>query len=270
MTVKVALAVAEAALKKNGITDPRLDCMILMELVIRERREYIMAHSDRELTKHELMAFQALVRGRGQRKPLVHLTGKREFYGLELDITPDVLTPRVETEKMAEWAIKYAPKGSNLLDMGTGSGALAIAIAKHRPDLKVLASEVSPAALRVAKRNATKQAVNIKFIHSDLWQGISGTFATVVTNLPYLEDDADLMPEVQKEPQVALFGGKDGLDLYRRFLKDLPKHLESGGYLFTESDPWQHEALIKEASKYKLKMIEQDYFILGFNNEKAV
>lgn len=263
MTVKVALTVAEAALKKNGIDNPRLDCLIMMELVIRERREYIMAHYDRELTKQELMAFQALVRGRGSRKPLVHITGKREFYGLELQITPDVLTPRVETEKMAEWAIKYAPRGSNLLDMGTGSGALAIAIAKNRSDLHVFASEVSPAALEVARHNSTKQAVNIKFIQSDLWQGITERFQTVVTNLPYLEDGAELMPEVQKEPAVALFGGKDGLGLYRRFLKDLPDHLEPGSYLFTESDPWQHEALIKEAKKYGLKLIEQDYFILG-------
>jgi release factor glutamine methyltransferase len=268
LTVKTALAAAEASLKKAGIDQPRTDCLALMELVTKERREYLLAHYERELTEQEFTAFTTLVRGRASRQPLVHLTGKREFYGIELEVTPDVLTPRVETEPMAEWAIKYAPSDSKLLDMGTGSGALAVAIKRNRPDLTVVASDISSAALVVARRNAKRSNLDIKFVQSDLWQNLDGLFATIVINLPYLETGADLTPEVQKEPPVALFGGSDGLDLYRQFFAELPAHLQPGGYVFTESDPWQQPALIKEAARLGLKVIEQDYFILGFKQAK--
>ena len=107
-------------------------------------------------------------------------------------------------------------------------------------------------------------SVQVDFVVSDLWSKVSGRFESVVTNLPYLQDSADLMPEVRREPAVALFGGPDGLDLYRRFLSHIKDHLVPGGRLFTECDPWQHDALIKEAANYGLYPIEQGYFILGF------
>jgi release factor glutamine methyltransferase len=205
-----------------------------------------------------------LIIRRANREPLVHITGTREFYGLDMEITPDVLTPRVETEQMVEWAIKYAPKDSRLIDIGTGSGAIAIAIAKHRPDLHITATDISERELAVARRNATQHNTKIDLIEADLWDKVDGKFDTIVTNLPYLSDDADLMPEVKREPAVALFGGPDGLDLYRRFLAALPDHLSPGGYLFTECDPWQHEALTAEAAKHGLEPVEAGYFILGF------
>ncbi len=302
MTVGDWIKQAEERLKAAGTSSVRLDAELILAHVLGQNRTWITTHSDEELeTKIQTAANELLAR-RANREPLVHLTGVREFYGLEFKITPDVLTPRVETEQMAEWAIKYAPKDSKLIDIGTGSGAIAIAIATHRTDLAITATEVNDEALAVAQDNAKRHKTPIEFIKSDLWAGLkpaqldavqdegahrkgsvqNGTqsaehspqrrnasaarvaFATIVTNLPYLQDDADLMPEVRREPAVALFGGPDGLDLYRRFLKDLPKYLEPGGYLFTECDPWQHEALITEAAKVGLKPIEQSYFILGF------
>ena len=106
----------------------------------------------------------------------------------------------------------------------------------------------------------------MRIIQSDLWEGVTGTFDLIVTNLPYLRDDShvDLMEEVKYEPDIALFGGEDGLDLYRRFLAEVPSFLKPGGFLFTECDPWQHDDLIDEAAKYGLRVIEQGYFILGF------
>ena len=171
-----------------------------------------------------------------------------------MEVTPDVLTPRVETEQMVEWAVKYAPQGGRLLDVGTGSGAIAIAIAVHRPDLHITATDLSTKELAVARRNAKRHGVTITFVESDLWSAFdqAAQFDVVVTNLPYLQDDADLMPEVKREPAVALFGGPDGLGLYRRFLTGLPNHLKPGGYLFTECDPWQHADLITEAQKSSL------------------
>jgi release factor glutamine methyltransferase len=153
------------------------------------------------------------------------------------------------------------------MDIGTGSGAIAIAIAKNRPDLTISATEISPAALDVARRNAESHGVTIKLIESDLWDAVPTAYDTVVTNLPYLRSDADLMAEVKHEPSVALFGGPDGLDLYRRFMTDLSSHLSPRGYLFTESDPWQHEPLTGLAITHGLSPVEQGYFVLGFQKD---
>lgn len=267
-TIREGLTAATAFLTGRGIGSARLDTELLMAHALRRDRAWVLAHDDEPLTPYQQADFEAFVSRRSEHVPLVHLTGTREFYGLDLEVTPDVLTPRVETEQMVEWAVKYAPPGSRLVDIGTGSGAIAIAIAHHRPDLAVTATDLSAKELAVARRNAHRHAPGITFLESDLWSAFSAQpsshFDVVVTNLPYLEDDADLMPEVRREPAVALFGGPDGLGLYRRFLAGLPAHLKPGGYLFTECDPWQHESLISEAAKYHLTPIEQGYFILGF------
>jgi release factor glutamine methyltransferase len=264
MTVKEALAEAYGQLEAGKVSSSRIDAQLLLAYVLEKDRAWLVAHDNESLDQEDLDAFSSLVAKRSKHTPVVHLTGKREFYGLEFEITPDVLTPRVETEQMVEWAIKYAPQNSKLIDIGTGSGAIALAIKKHRPDLEVWATDVSDKELNVAKRNAKKLKLNIKLIQSDLFASIQDSFSTVVTNLPYLRDDADLMPEVQKEPAVALFGGEDGLELYRKFLQQLPSHLEKNGYLFTECDTWQQADLIKAAGKINLKLIEEDRFILGF------
>ena len=264
MSIESALLAATARLREAHIASARLDAELLLAHVTNHPREWILAHSNDELESDRQTDFDDLINRRVNRQPLVHLTGHRDFYGLEFTITPDVLTPRVETEQIVDWAVKYALPNSKLIDIGTGSGAIAVAIKHHRPDLTVTGTEVSIAALEVARANAATLQTDVTFVESDLWNSVEGTFKTVVTNLPYLRDDADLMPEVTKEPAVALFGGVDGLDLYRRFLQDLPDHLETGGYLFTECDPWQHADLIAEAAKYGLKPVEQGYFILGF------
>jgi release factor glutamine methyltransferase len=266
-TIASWLAEAREQLTGSGISSSTLDAELILGHVLNKPRAWILAHDTDELTANHSESANTLIARRASREPLVHLTGTREFYGLDLNITPNVLTPRIETEQMVEWAIKYAAPDSHLIDIGTGSGAIAVAIAKHRPDLRVTGTDISELELAVARHNADKQAVTIDLVISDLWSRISGSFDMVVTNLPYLTDDADLMPEVKREPAVALFGGPDGLELYRRFLTGLGDHLTPGGYLFTECDPWQHEALIAEAKRYNLSPIEQGYFILGFQLE---
>lgn len=265
MTVAEQLKTAIAQLQAAGITSAQLDAELLMALVLKTDRTWVKTHGEKTLSQAQIEAYEGLTARRAGREPLVHLTGTREFYGLDFMITPDVLTPRVETEKMVEFAAKYTAKNGSVIDIGTGSGAIAVALAKQRPDLQITATEVSQDALKVAQHNVATHKVTVKLILSDLWEQVEGSFDTIVTNLPYLKDDADLMPEVQKEPAVALFGGADGLDLYRRFLDGIAAHLHSGGYLFTECDPWQHEGLIALAAKAGLQPIEQaDYFILGF------
>jgi len=266
MTVGEAIIDARGWLATSKVSSARLDAELLLGHILGRDRAWLLAHDDTELTPEERQMYAIIIHKRTRRIPLVHLTGKREFYGLDITITPDVLTPRVETEQMVDWAIKYAPENSRLIDIGTGSGAIAIAIAVNRDDLKITGTEISVPALAVAQNNASDHDTPVTLIKSDLWDQVDGQFETIVTNLPYLRDDArdELMEEVKYEPEVALFGGNDGLDLYRRFLVDLRRHLVPGGFLFTECDPWQHEPLIAIAAKYDLRPVEQGYFILGF------
>jgi release factor glutamine methyltransferase len=271
-TVEHWLEQATNRLEAAGVGSATLDAELILGHALGRSRAWLKAHSEEVLEPSKVALAKKSLQRRLDREPLVHITGTREFYGLEFEITPDVLTPRAETEQMADWAIKYAPKNSRLIDVGTGSGAIAVAIAKHRSDLEITATDISDRELEVARRNAGRHGAEINLVVSDLWSGCNfkrkthgaNAFQTVVTNLPYLRDDADLMPEVRREPGVALHGGPDGLGLYRRFLAGTQEHLAPGGHLFTESDPWQHPALIAEAAKYGLRPVEQGYFILGF------
>ncbi len=264
MTIGHVLKNSSQTLEKAGISSHRLDTLVLLEYASNRSREHLLANPNSDLDKKIVTEFNFFIAQRAQRVPLVHLINQREFYGLMFMITPDVLTPRVETEQMVEWAIQYAFKNSDLIDIGTGSGAIALSIAHHRPDLSITATEISPTAMTLAKKNAAQLKLNTKFIQSDLFDDISGKFSTIVTNLPYLKNDAELMPEVRREPAVALFGGNDGLELYRRFFHQLGNHLAPNGYVFIESDPWQQPELIHEAAQAGLALTEQGYFILGF------
>jgi|GEM_PF-47116 len=272
-TFREALDAATKFLSSVENAGGRLDAELLLAYVLKRDRVWLRAHDDELLTDFQAADFEYLVSRRSEHVPIVHLTGTREFYGLDFAITPEVLTPRVETEQMVEWAVETTPQGDRLIDVGTGSGAIAVAIAVHRPDLKITATDISETELAVARANAKTHGIDLNFRVADLWEGAvdvgadsdtPAKFDTIVTNLPYLQNDADLMPEVRREPAVALFGGPDGLDLYRRFLADLPKHLAFGGHLYTECDPWQHESLITEAAKVGLKPLRQGYFILEF------
>jgi release factor glutamine methyltransferase len=268
MTVAQALKHGAEVLRRAGIESQRIDSSLLLEKVSGHPRSWLFARLEQELPDQVCHQYLDLINERAKRIPLVHLTNTREFYGLDFYIDTHVLTPRAETEKMVEWAIADAPQGSRLIDIGTGSGAIAIAIAKHRPDLEVVATDITDEALTVAKRNAAKHNVSINFFTADLFEALPNEpgddFQTVCTNLPYLRDDAYIMPEVKREPKVALFGGHDGLDLYRRFLRQLPQHLSIGGRLFTECDPWQQADLAAAATEAGLSLVREDYFILGF------
>jgi len=272
MTVEQNLKEAKSKLEQADIPSARLDAELLLAFVLNKPREWLIAHNSDELTNQESNDFDKAIKRRIDREPVCYITNKLEFYGIDFYVDNRVLAPRIETELVAEQAIKNAPKGSKLIDIGTGSGAIAIAIAKHRPDLDITATEVSPEALDVAKLNAKNilgKDNKIKFIEADIWEVVTGKFEAVVTNLPYVSVDYKprMKPEVAKEPAVALFGGKgDGLDLYRRFYKDLPEHIGPSSLVYHESDPWQHEELKKLANKAGLDPILEDYLILGFKN----
>ncbi len=270
MTISEALQTASKKFGQAEISSYRLDAELLLAHALGHTREWLLANDQKTLTPGETLRFNQYVSRRLDREPVCYITNKLEFYGIEFYVDNRVLSPRVETELVAEQAIATAPKNSKLIDIGTGSGAIAIAIAKNRPDLNITATEISTEAMQVAKRNAKKilgAEHKIEFIKADVWEGVDGVYDTVVTNLPYVSEDYKprMKPEVAKEPAVALFGGPgDGLDLYRRFYKQLPKHIKVGSRVYHESDPWQHEALTKLAATAGLKPILEDYLILGF------
>lgn len=272
MNIKSTLAEATEKLKTNGSPSARLDAELILARQLGKPREWLLAHDDENLTTTQLRAYEGLIKRRLDHEPVGYINESIEFYGIDFFIDKRVLSPRVETEAIVEEVVAKAPKNASLIDLGTGSGAIAIAIAQNRPDLKITATEVSAEALEVAKINAEriltkKHAIN--FIMSDIWDDVSGKFDVVVTNLPYVSESykPNMKPEVLKEPAVALFGGKDdGLDLYRKFYKGLPAHIKAGSLVYHESDPWQHEKLKELAKTVGLKPSFENYLILGFTN----
>ena len=200
--------------------------------------------SRRQLTSDEAAYLKDLLDRRAGHEPLQYLLGKAYFYDLELEVAPAVLIPRPETELLVEWVLRELPPGGELLDLGTGSGAVAVAVARHRPDAKIAAADLSPEALAIAERNAGKNGVSaIRFVRSDLFFAFSGAaFDLIAANLPYVpERDRDgLDPEVRDhEPALALFAGADGFDLLERAGKEVAGFLRPGGKAIFELDPRQ-------------------------------
>lgn len=268
MTIKEALEYAIDSLNKAHIVGSQTDAQLILAYVLKQDRAWLFAHEDDSLTQAQEELTTSLVQSRASRQPLSYVLGHREFAGLNFIIDSRALTPRVETETIVEQVTNRAPRNAAILDVGTGSGAMAISIKQLRPDLEVTASEVSSDALALAKENAAQllaEPTAIAFIQSDLLNSIKDRYDIIVANLPYVTRKMELLPEVRAEPDIALFGGaNDGLDLYREFFKQLPRHLKDHSELWIESDPWQQPELIKLAESAGLKPVFQDYFILGF------
>ncbi len=270
MTIKECLKQASQKLSNSGIASARLDAELLLCEILKHDRTWLLAHDSHQLDKASLKRFDELLARRLKRIPMSYILARKQFYGLDFFVDERVLTPRDETETIAQAVIERAPKHSKVIDIGTGSGALAVTIKYHRPDLIVSASEVSADALAVATINAKAilgQNHDIQLIESNLFDNIVGQFDFIVTNLPYVSTDYKprMMREVQYEPNVAIFGGEgDGLDLYRSFFSQVRKHLTQFGRIYLESDPWQQPELIKIAQKHGLEKILQDYLSLGF------
>ena len=221
---------------------PRADAQALLAHVLQVPRETIIAHPERSLTPLEQRTFGHMLTLRAHGMPIPYLLGTRAFYDRLFYVTPHVLIPRPETELLVGEALRFArglPDGERLrvIDVGTGSGVLAITLAAHLPDALVIGSDVSAAALLVAQKNArVAPAVgNVAFVQADLWAPISGQFQIIVSNLPYIATaDLSILTVAHFEPQVALDGGSDGLHLIRTLLSTAPQRLATPGLLVIE------------------------------------
>jgi release factor glutamine methyltransferase len=217
--VPEALDSAVVALTAAGVDTPRLDAEVLLAHVLGTDRLKLLSDRDARVEGGAVRAFQDAVRRRSvEREPVAYITGVKGFRRLDLHVDPRVLIPRPETETLVEAAIEVVGQGARVVDVGTGSGAVALALKDERPDLDVVATDVSADALEVARANAERLGLEIELVRGDLVAG-AGAVDAVVSNPPYVEDGALLAPEiVRHEPALALRAGPDGLDVLRRLV----------------------------------------------------
>lgn len=254
MTIKQAIAAASERLAHEPIGPPRMAAETLMMFVLQCDRARLFAHPEQELTAAECLRFEDVVTQRASGKPLQYITGRQEFWGLEFTVSPAVLIPRPETEHLVSAALGKAAQMNRddlrIIDVGTGSGCVALALASELPEAQIEASDISATALEVARENARKLgfADRVKFYESDLLSAASGTFDIIVSNPPYVgRCEADkVQREVREhEPDVAVFGGEQGLDIYRRLIPQAWDKLKPGGWLLMEIG-FSIEAPVKE------------------------
>jgi release factor glutamine methyltransferase len=212
--VRDALDSALIAITASGSETPRLDAEVLLAHVLGVERAALVAHPARELDGAQARAFQDAVRRRARREPVAYIVGRRGFRHLELAVDGRVLVPRPETEHVVEAALDL-PRGARVVDVGTGSGAIALALKDERPDLDVVATDVSADALAVARANGERLGLAVEWREGDLLAGVERADA-VVSNPPYVETGARVPPELGFEPQVALLAGESGLEVYER------------------------------------------------------
>ena len=230
------------------IDNPRLNAELLLAHVLELDRVGLYLNFERPLSAAELDVIRPLVKRRGQREPLQYLLGSTEFWSLEFEVTPAVLIPRADTEILVEEGLSHAGEAGQLLDVGSGSGAVAISLASELPNWQVSALDISVEALAVARRNAEKNSVaeRMQFIHGDLAELPRQQYDLIVSNPPYIAQDEWelLMPEVRCfEPQQALLAGNDGLDCYQKLTAQVSSHLTPGGWLLVEIGYQQAQAV---------------------------
>jgi release factor glutamine methyltransferase len=213
-SVRDAIDSALIALTAAGVDTPRLDAEVLLAAAMGVDRAIVVADRSRGIEPEAARAFQDAIRRRSRREPVAYILGRRGFRHLELDVDPRVLVPRPETEHLVEAALRL-PQGARLVDVGTGSGAIALALKHERPDLDVVATDLSADALAVARANGERLGLDVEWRQGDLLAGVDRADA-VVSNPPYVEVGAQVDPEVGYEPRMAVLAGTDGLVFYAR------------------------------------------------------
>jgi len=233
-----ALQAARARLATTS-RNPRRDAEVLLAHVLRCDQAALLTHPERLLSPAEADQLESFLNRRLASEPMQYITGSQEFFGLLFEVTPAVLIPRPETEHLVEAALEHIGREAvRILDVGTGSGAIAISLAHARPQSHVTAVDLSPAALEVARRNAQRHGVldRVTFLQSNLLGSVDGTdFDVVVSNPPYIAEGEVLEPQVSNyEPQSALYAGPTGLEVYERLIPEARKLLKPGGWLLLE------------------------------------
>lgn len=238
--------VAAALGQARALGLDRLDAQLLLAHTLQRPRAWLIAHDDAALTPAQQQAFAAVSRRRADGEPMAYLLGEREFHGLLLQVGPAVLVPRPDTETLVDWALELLAgiESPQVADLGTGSGAIALALKHVHPAACVCAVDCSAEALEVARANAVRLGLALELLQGDWWQPLQGRrFHLVVSNPPYIAGDDPHLDALRHEPALALTPGGDGLAALARIVRDAPAHLQASGWLLLEHGHDQREAV---------------------------
>ena len=236
-TAPGSLSVAQALREARALGVDRLDTLMLLADTLACSRTWLLAHDDAGLSTDQTGRLRAQLARRATGEPLAYLLGKKEFHGLMLTVDSNVLVPRPDTEVLVDWALEFLAglARPSVVDLGTGSGAIALAVKHAHPDAMLLATDVSSAALEVARGNAHRLALDIEFIEGSWWQAVRRRrFHLVLSNPPYIAAGDRHLAALAHEPVLALTPGGDGLGALRSIVIGAPAHLEPGGWLLLE------------------------------------
>ena len=270
MTIKQALIKGVTVLKLEKVSTPKLKARLLLQYVLKKPRQYLIVYDNQKLTEKEEQDYLKYIELLTQGEPIEHITHQKEFMKLNFYVDENVLIPRQDTETLVEEVIEIAKKtrAKKILDLCTGSGAIAVSLAKYIDNCEVTALDISPKALEIAKLNAKNNEVEnkITFIESDIFENLPlEKYDIIVSNPPYIKKEIikTLNKDVQREPRIALDGGNDGLDFYRKIIKEAYEYLKFKGYLCLEIGYDQKEdviQLINQEDKYINTYSKKDLF----------
>ena len=273
MTIGNWLSTATTELEAVGIGTARLDALVLLEDIVGKDRGQLLAGPEAKLSPAEVAKLTNLLNRRVTHEPLAYVRGRTEFYGRNFVITPDVLEPRPESETMIELLIKLSQTTKNsldwsknirLADVGSGSGALGITAKLELPNIGVDLIDIDEKALKVSKMNVDLFTISINVIKSDLLADNSNDYDILLCNLPYVPDDYQINDAAMHEPRLAIFGGEDGLDIYRRLFNQLKNRSNKPLLILTESLPPQHTELELIAKSGGYVLYDKEDFIQVF------
>ena len=262
MTYQEAVKNGEKVLNLANVSDAKVDAWMLFEMACKVDRNFYYLHMDEDITAEQQKEYEIALKKRAEHIPLQYITGEQEFMGLKFKVNSNVLIPRQDTEVLVEEALKRIQPGMRVLDMCTGSGCIAVSIAKNVPHIEMHAVDISKQALNVAKDNAKLNEVSVEFERSDLFDYVTGKYDVIVSNPPYIptSEIPKLMPEVGSfEPVEALDGKEDGLYFYRRIIAECKEYLNPDGMIFFEIGYEQGadvSALLQEAGFSQVAVVK--------------
>ena len=268
-TISFWLKNAAKSMKDTGIPSARLDAELILANTLRKNRTYLHAHLDEEIDPRRVDIANARLDLRLDHVPMAYILGYKEFYGRKFTVSPAVLVPRPESEDMISLFLDATAgeiEQKVLIDVGTGSGCLGITAALERTNISVILSDISKDALRIAEKNADEHHARVKIQQQSLLNGQLEPVDYIFANLPYVDKDWEVSPELQYEPKIALFTEDGGLKLTLELIQQAPRCLTPNGQLFIEADPIQHERIIQAAARqnFKLAAIQSYIIVLRF------
>lgn len=265
MTSERFLNDATKILEQAGVPSARLDCLILLEDALQMDRASILAHPETRINPAKLAILNKQIVQRSRHVPLAYIRGRAPFFGREFTIDEHVLVPRPETETMIDICKKLSSRlrrnNTVIVDVGTGSGAIAITTKLEFPDATVIATDIDPQALKIARRNAKQLNAEINFMEGDLLEPLASSIyrpTFILANLPYVPERYAINRAAEHEPKHAIFAGKDGLNLYRKFWEQITNLPQRPIFILTESLPTQHDDLagLAKAAGYQLQQAQ--------------